>query len=315
MISFEIPLVIIVNLLPKIVQSQTIITLLIVGIVISKTLIGVLIYFLIRKNRQLKVEQLKLTTANSILSDQAIRIHHYNEELKIAESFKTKVLSIASHDLRAPFASVEILLAIDDISLVDKEELKLIFLNLKGQVARSRTMLEEVLLWTESQLRDKLENTENCNICDQIEAVLGIYSLEIQRFNIQIFNSVNPDFWVDTHKGIFAFVLRNVISNAIKYGRVGGTIALQLIDDQRDRWELIVANEGEELSSEVLHNLNFVNSWDRKKAGNNQGAGLGISLCKDLIKRIDGTVKFENTNGKGVSVRISFPRKVYQAVS
>ncbi len=315
MISFEIPLVIIVNLLPKIVQSQTIITLLIVGIVISKTLIGVLIYFLIRKNRQLKVEQLKLTTANSILSDQAIRIQHYNEELKIAESFKTKVLSIASHDLRAPFASVEILLAIDDISLVDKEELKLIFLNLKGQVARSRTMLEEVLLWTESQLRDKLENTENCNICDQIEAVLGIYSLEIQRFNIQIFNSVNPDFWVDTHKGIFAFVLRNVISNAIKYGRVGGTIALQLIDDQHDRWELIVSNEGEELSLEVLHNLNFVNSWDRKKAENNQGAGLGISLCIDLLKRIDGTVKFENTNGKGVSVRISFPRKVYQAVS
>ena len=296
-------------------QSQTIITLLIVGIVISKTLIGVLIYFLIRKNRLLKVEQLKLTTANSILSEQAIRIHHYNEELKIAESFKTKVLSIASHDLRAPFASVEILLAIDDISLVDKEELKLIFLNLKGQVVRSRTMLEEVLLWTESQLRDKLENTENCNIRDQIDAVLGIYTLEIQRFNIQIINSVNPDFCADTHKGILAFVLRNVISNAIIYGRVGGSIVLQLIDDPSDRWELIVSNEGEELTSEVLHNLNFVNSWDRKKSESKNGAGLGISLCKDLIKRIDGKMQFENQHGTGVSVRISFPRKAYQAVS
>lgn len=256
-----------------------------------------------------------MTTANSILSEQAIRIHHYNEELKIAESFKTKVLSIASHDLRAPFASVEILLAIDDISLVDKEELKLIFLNLKGQVARSRTMLEEVLLWTESQLRDKLENTENCNIRDQIDAVLGIYTLEIQRFNIQIINSVNPDFWADTHKGILAFVLRNVISNAIKYGRVGGSIVLQLIDDPSDRWELIVSNEGEELTSEVLHNLNFVNSWDRKKSESKNGAGLGISLCKDLIKRIDGKMQFENQHGTGVSVRISFPRKAYQAVS
>jgi len=297
------------------VQSQTIITLLIVGIVISKTLIGVLIYFLIRKNQLLKVEQLKLTTANSILSEQAICIHHYNEELKIAESFKTKVLSIASHDLRAPFASVEILLAIDDISLVDKEDLKLIFLNLKGQVARSRTMLEEVLLWTESQLRDKLENTENCNIRDQIDAVLGIYALEIQRFNIQIINSVNPDFCAHTHKGTLAFVLRNVISNAIKYGRVGGSIVLQLIDDQSDRWELTVSNDGEELSSEVLHNLNFVNSWDRKRSENKNGAGLGISLCKDLIKRIDGKMQFENQHGIGVSVRISFPRKAYQAVS
>lgn len=296
-------------------QSQTIITLLIVGIVISKTLIGVLIYFLIRKNQLLKVEQLKLTTANSILSEQAICIHHYNEELKIAESFKTKVLSIASHDLRAPFASVEILLAIDDISLVDKEDLKLIFLNLKGQVARSRTMLEEVLLWTESQLRDKLENTENCNIRDQIDAVLGIYALEIQRFNIQIINSVNPDFCAHTHKGTLAFVLRNVISNAIKYGRVGGSIMLQLIDDQSDRWELTVSNDGEELSSEVLHNLNFVNSWDRKRSENKNGAGLGISLCKDLIKRIDGKMQFENQHGIGVSVRISFPRKAYQAVS
>ncbi|MNT53551.1 Sensor protein EvgS precursor [compost metagenome] len=120
---------------------------------------------------------------------------------------------------------------------------------------------------------------------------------------------------MDTHKGIFAFVLRNVISNAIKYGRVGGTITLQLIDDRSDRWELIVSNDGEELTSEVLHNLNFVNSWDRKKSESKNGAGLGISLCKDLIKRIDGKMQFENQHGTGVSVRISFPRKAYQAVS
>jgi len=292
------------------VDSQTIITLLIVGIVISKTLIGVLIYFLIRKNRLLKSKQLKLTAANTALNEQAQRIRHYNEELKIAENFKTKVLSIASHDLRAPFASVEVLLTINDISLIDKEDLSLIFTNLKKQVARSRAMLEEVLLWTDSQLRDKLENTETCNIIDQINGILEMYSIEIQKSKMLVLNNVEQDFSVNIHKEIFCFVIRNVISNAIKYGRTGGKIQILLTDNKIDQWELTIINDGDELSPEVLYNLNFVNSWERKKAENKNGAGLGISLCRDLLKRINGSLCFENRSSEGVSVKLIFPINV-----
>ncbi|WP_104382860.1 sensor histidine kinase KdpD [Sphingobacterium sp. HMA12] len=291
-------------------DSQTIITLLIVGIVISKTLIGVLIYFLIRKNRLLKSKQLKLTAANTALNEQAQRIRHYNEELKIAENFKTKVLSIASHDLRAPFASVEVLLTINDISLIDKEDLSLIFTNLKKQVARSRAMLEEVLLWTDSQLRDKLENTETCNIIDQINGILEMYSIEIQKSKMLVLNNVEQDFSVNIHKEIFCFVIRNVISNAIKYGRTGGKIQILLTDNKIDQWELTIINDGDELSPEVLYNLNFVNSWERKKAENKNGAGLGISLCRDLLKRINGSLCFENRSSEGVSVKLIFPINV-----
>jgi len=291
------------------VESQTIITLLIVGIVISKTLIGILIYFLIRKNRLLKIEQFKLSTANTLLSEQAHRIQHYNEELKIAENFKTKVLSIASHDLRAPFASVEILLSVEDISLIGKEDLQLIFTNLKGQVRRSRNMLEEVLLWTESQLRDKIEHTESCNVLTQIGDIIRVYEPEIQKNNMQISTSLDQNFYVNTHKEILSFVIRNVINNAIKYGRQGGKIQIQLTDNTRDQWALTIINDGEELSSEILHNLNFVNSWELQKPANKNGAGLGISLCRDLLKRIHGSLHFENKKDVGVSVTLRFPHQ------
>ncbi|RKO69889.1 sensor histidine kinase [Sphingobacterium puteale] len=290
-------------------DNQTIITLLIVGIVISKTLIGVLIYFLIRKNRLLKSEQFKLAAANTALHEQAQRIRHYNQELKIAENFKTKVLSIASHDLRAPFASVEVLLTINDISLIEKEDLSLIFTNLKGQVARSRKMLEEVLRWTDAQLRDKLENTETCNILDQINDLLEMYRLELQKSKMLVLNTVDRNFSVDIHKEIFCFVVRNVISNATKYGRTGGKIQILLRDNTVDHWELTIINDGDELSPEVLYHLNFVNSWERKKAENKNGAGLGISLCRDLLKRINGSLQFANSSGEGVSVKLMFPRK------
>ncbi len=290
-------------------ESQTIITLLIVGIVISKTLIGILIYFLIRKNRLLKIEQFKLSTANTLLSEQAHRIQHYNEELKIAENFKTKVLSIASHDLRAPFASVEILLSVEDISLIGKEDLQLIFTNLKGQVRRSRNMLEEVLLWTESQLRDKIEHTESCNVLTQIGDIIRVYEPEIQKNNMQISTSLDQNFYVNTHKEILSFVIRNVINNAIKYGRQGGKIQIQLTDNTRDQWALTIINDGEELSSEILHNLNFVNSWELQKPANKNGAGLGISLCRDLLKRIHGSLHFENKKDVGVSVTLRFPHQ------
>lgn len=80
-------------------QSQTIITFL---IIVCKIIIAILLYSLIRKNRMLKQEKLKLLETNLKLKQQGEQIIRYIKELKASEFFKTKVLSIASHDLRTP---------------------------------------------------------------------------------------------------------------------------------------------------------------------------------------------------------------------
>lgn len=296
-------------------EDQSIITLLIVGIVLSKAIIAVLIYFLIIKNRALKLEKEKLLSTNAKLEIQNDEIIIYNKELKSSEDFKIKVLSIASHDLRAPITSMEMLLNLDDISFLSPQEMQEIFADLTSQLAISRTMIDEILLWTESQLRHNIENREVFSITEQIQSIVPLFNTEIQAKEIKLSNEVQITQKIYMCKDIFSFVIRNILSNAVKFCANQGTILIGFSAVENNKVKLFIQNDGEELSPEDLDNLNTKSSWTYKKTVNNHGAGLGISLCKDLFKRIGGSIKFENENGVGLKVSMVFPSVLKNNIS
>lgn len=287
-------------------EDQSIIILLIIGIVLSKAIIAVLIYFLVVKNRALKLEREKLLSANATLEIQRNEIINYNKELKSSEEFKTKVLSIASHDLRSPITSIEMLLNFDDISFLSQEEMGDIFKDITSQLAISRRMIDEILLWTESQLRHSIENLEEFSIAKQVQNITPLFNTEIQENKILVLNNINPSHRICMSKDIFSFVIRNILSNAVKFCKQNGTIQIGISAIENNEIKLFIQNEGEELSLEDLENLNTKSSWAYKKATNNRGAGLGISLCKDLLKRIGGNITFENITGIGLKVNTVF---------
>ncbi len=174
-------------------ESETIINILLAGIVVSKTIIFILAYQLVKKNRVLKTEKIKLEEANSELVKQSLDIRNYVEELKAAENFKTKVLSIASHDLRAPFASMESLLKLESLCLMGRQELEAFFETLRQEVEKSRIMLDEVLLWTESQLRDSIENKATLNLNTEIDKLLNQFSYDIKKQGKTVINNIDQN--------------------------------------------------------------------------------------------------------------------------
>ena len=288
-------------------ESETIINILLAGIVVSKTIIFILAYLLIKKNSVLKAEKIKLEDANAELVKQSLDIHNYVEELKAAENFKTKVLSIASHDLRAPFASIESLLRLEGLCLMGRQELETFFERLRQEVEKSRIMLDEVLLWTESQLRDSIENKAVLNLNGEIDKLLDQFSNDIKKQGKKVLNNIDQNLYLNINEPIFTFVVRNVISNAIKYGRPDGVISVDHIKKESGECGVVILNESEELAEHAIQNLNHGKSWERRKMSGSNGSGLGISLCKDLFKRIGGIIYFENKIGKGIAVTIIFP--------
>lgn len=283
-----------------------IITLLITGIVLSKVIIAVLIYFLVIKNRALKEQQQKLILANAKLKTQRDKIVNQNKELKSSEEFKTKVLSIASHDLRTPISSMEMLLDFGDVASMSHDDLKIIFGELASQLSISRKMINEILLWTDSQLRQNIDNKEVFDITDQIQSIVPLFNKEIQRKAIVLLVDIDRSHKVYMSKDIFSFVVRNVLSNAVKFCKNNGTVQVGF-SSENNKTKLFIQNEGEELALDYLEKLNSKSSWNYKKnKTNKEGAGIGISLCKDLFKRTGGTIKFENKSGVGLKVNIIF---------
>lgn len=288
-------------------ENQTIITILITGIIVSKIIIGFLLYELIRKNRILKREKVKLLGTNIALEEQADQIKKYNEELKASELFKIKVLSIASHDLRTPFVSMSVLLNAVDLSLMSKLDMEQVLMQLGSELSHSQNMLDEVLLWAESQLRDNLENKETFNISQQIQHVLLLFQKDLMSNNISLEESLPKDVYLYMSRDIFSFVIRNIVSNAVKFCKYAGKITLGVSEIKGDELLLYIENEGINMPESTVEKLNNRNSWDHRKAVNGTGAGLGVSLCKDLLQRVGGKIYFENISSVGTIVFISFP--------
>lgn len=285
-------------------QSQTMITSL---IIICKIIIAILLYILFRKNSLLKRQKLKLIKSNLKLKQQREQIICYNKELKASELFKTKVLSITFHDLRTPFTSMDMLLHTEDVSQMTQPELQQIFAALGHQVSISKNMLNEVLLWAESQLRDNLENKESFTIVEQIIAILSLFEHNLKEKNLVINNTVPLHRMVHMSRDIFCFVIRNIISNAIKFSHNGGTIRIGILESEQNAFQLFIENKGDNISDSTISNLNNRNSWEYKKTVNHTGTGLGVSLCKDLLQRVGGRLQFENQTADVLTVYISIP--------
>ncbi len=285
-------------------QSQTMITSL---IIICKIIIAILLYILFRKNSLLKRQKLKLIKSNLKLKQQREQIICYNKELKASELFKTKVLSITFHDLRTPFTSMDMLLHTEDVSQMTQPELQQIFAALGNQVSISKNMLNEVLLWAESQLRDNLENKESFTIVEQIIAILSLFEHNLKEKSLVINNTVPLHRMVHMSRDIFCFVIRNIISNAIKFSHNGGTIRIGILESEQNAFQLFIENKGDNISDSTISNLNNRNSWEYKKTVNHTGTGLGVSLCKDLLQRVGGRLHFENRTADVITVYISLP--------
>ncbi|WP_170114483.1 sensor histidine kinase [Sphingobacterium faecium] len=227
--------------------------------------------------------------------------------MKASELFKTKVLSITFHDLRTPFTSMDMLLHTEDVSQMTQPELQQIFAALGNQVSISKNMLNEVLLWAESQLRDNLENKESFTIVEQIIAILSLFEHNLKEKNLVINNTVPLHRMVHMSRDIFCFVIRNIISNAIKFSHNGGTIRIGILESEQNAFQLFIENKGDNISDSTISNLNNRNSWEYKKTVNHTGTGLGVSLCKDLLQRVGGRLHFENRTADVITVYISLP--------
>jgi Signal transduction histidine kinase len=241
------------------------------------------------------------------LNKKAQNIAFFFEELKKTEKLKTKVLSIAAHDLRAPFASIQTLLQLEGLASMSSKELEMFFELLQVEVRKSSALLEEVLLWTESQLRNTMESRETFNVNDQIAHLLEHFKCDLIQKGMRICNNISGQLRISFSKDIFSFVVRNVLSNAVKFGHKKGVIVLNEIISEDRLCGLIVLNEGEQLPEDFIDELNHEDIWDHKKRISKNGAGLGISLCKDMIKRVGGNIFFENIKGIGVAVSIILP--------
>ena len=230
---------------------------------------------------------------------------------KLSEVLATnsKFLSIIAHDLRSPFSSIIGVLEILKKSFGDynKTEIEK-YLNLASSSAfGSLYLLDNLLAWAISQNKEKHFKPVSINLEGLVSGELESMKTAANQKQISLYLSIAPDIYVTADIQMVRTILRNLISNAIKYTRKGGEIKVNAREEGA-LVEITVQDNGIGMSKRAQKELFGSDELHSTKGTDNEmGTGLGLLLCREYVDKHNGTIRVESEEGKGSTFIVNLP--------
>lgn len=236
------------------------------------------------------------------------------EELQESNATKDKFFSIIAHDLRNPFIAI---MGFTDLMIQNfneyKDDKKLVFLgHINQAVKNTYKLLENLLVWSRSQQGIIEFNPEKENLYLISTETIDLLTESAKSKSISIINNVNPDITVEADRNMLQTILRNLISNAIKFTNKDGEIVIdtsnKLSTNGRDYIEVSVSDNGVGIPSERINTLFKVSETTSTKGTDDEsGTGLGLNICHDFIKKHGGKIWVDSVIGNGSKFNFTIP--------
>lgn len=224
-------------------------------------------------------------------------------------NLKDKMFSIVAHDLRGPVGNiknlVDLIIETDDYS--DVEQLKEFLSLLQKASGSSFTLLENLLNWARSQKNEIQIIPGFYKLNDIINENIELLSTSALSKNIKLTSLLTKTFIGFFDLQTINVVIRNLISNALKFTPQDGEININVIRLQ-GLLEVQIIDNGIGISEETLKDIfNPSIHYTTKGTNNENGSGIGLQLCKDFIEKNGGNLTVESQPGKGSSFKFTLP--------
>lgn len=250
-----------------------------------------------------------LKSKNTQLSDTNQKLIISENNLKELNATKDKFFSIVAHDLKNPFQS---LLAFSEAMYNQTEELNKDEINSYNKIIYESSqnlfnLLGNLLQWSKSQLGNMKFSPKQINIFESVYEALTLNELLAQNKNIIIENFISKEKTAFVDKHVLSSVLRNLISNALKFTNQGGKIELSTFQ-KGNSITISVKDNGTGISEENIEKLFKIDEgYSTRGTEKESGTGLGLILCKELISKSNGNISVKSTFGKGSDFQITLP--------
>jgi signal transduction histidine kinase len=263
------------------------------------------------RNLEVLVDQRtqELKEQNAEIEEQNAKIALQNRQLSETIQLKNKIFSVVAHDLRSPV--VNILYMLNLLKEKEYKEKYDTFANSSIQYAQLViTLLENMLVWGRGQEEKIKYSPENRNLADVILTNLSIFKETADKKEISLnFTQVgSPMALFD--KDLLDIIIRNILSNAVKYTPRGGRISILLKDKTPEGGGMLlkICDNGIGISEErQRYLLTSTEVTSTPGTENEKGTGLGLKLCAELIEINKGTIMIESKEWEGSCVSITIP--------
>ncbi|MBA4405883.1 hypothetical protein C0389_01280 [bacterium] len=235
-----------------------------------------------------------------------------NEELKELNSTKDKFFSIVAHDLKSPFQGLlgysQILS--EEYETLSEEEKKEFINNINELSRNTHELLDNLLVWSRIQTGKIIFNPDVFNLHNKLAPTISLLTQTAKNKNITVDNMIDRKTFVNADINMLSTILRNLIANAIKFTNPEGRIVIS--SKRLEKFvEVSVIDNGVGIPKENLDNLFKIGqNISTKGTADEEGTGLGLILCKEMIQMHGGKIWAESEVGKGCQFSFSIPAKI-----
>jgi signal transduction histidine kinase len=280
----------------------------------------------ITKNKNIEKELINQTEnlreVNSLLTEQNEKIQQQAEELAMqADNFKElnrelqeinetkdKFISIIAHDLKNPFNAIinfsELIILKADTSIDSKYMGMVKIINSSSKMAYS--LLENLLYWAKNQNASIAFFPIKLNLNDMVKEVADFHEVSARLKNIIINCELEPDLQIFVDQNTVATILRNLISNAIKFTPKNGNVKIVTSSDPVYAY-ITITDTGVGLSVKQLETLFIPEKEITKGTSGESGTGFGLVLCHEFARLNGGNIIAKSDIGKGSTFILSLP--------
>lgn len=266
--------------------------------------VAILFGVLIQKNK--KTNQI-LIRKNEQITEQKELLEKLNSELSLTNAEKDKLFAIIAHDLKSPFQSI---LGFSDIITTESDKLsKEEILNYFQLISESNNnlyeLIENLLSWSLIKMGKLKINPEPFTPIDDINKIIRLYHGNLHEKNISVNLEASKEDHLNIDRNSFMIILRNLISNSIKYTKSGGSIDITAHKSD-GVYELKVRDSGVGMSEEVIEDILSKDINSTSGTRGEKGTGFGLMICLEMIERNNGKLDISSTPGKGTEFKVIF---------
>ncbi len=236
------------------------------------------------------------------------QVQDQHEELNDHNQFNTRIISILSHDFRSPINSLNSITTMAKAKILTNEEFKEVIGEIDEQLEATSSYIGDLLYWAKSRIsgvEGKVSKFELEGNLQQISQSLRLISKEKE---IGIVSNIEKGMMIETEETLINIVLRNLLHNALKFSPSKSRIEVSAKKVSKG-WELFIRDFGVGMTKEELGRLFTSEKTSTQGTQSEQGSGMGLVLCRDLMRALGGNLSAESKKGVGTTMFLFIPKK------
>jgi two-component system sensor histidine kinase ChiS len=248
----------------------------------------------------------------SLVLNRTKKIEEQNVQLEELIATKDRFFSIIAHDLRGPIGNLATSLGLltDEYEKLNEETKYGLLSDLKKSSDKTYQLLENLLVWAQVQRNSIRYQPDNIALYELVAENIELVKMNAKNKQIDISANIAKTIKIYADNDMVDTILRNLLNNAIKFTPNNGRITVRANTDN-NKVRISVSDTGVGIKEENLAKL-FRIEHNYYAVGTNgeKGTGLGLILCKELIKKHEGDIVVESECGKGTTFMFSLPNAI-----